>query len=144
MIPGVHVLYPTFFHIILFMALQYSHYGNISATVTSELSEISPFALFQSSNQPTEIILRASLGFWWNQSKEQVVAEMVSAPSHYIFTYLCLPWHTAQSTHEIAPNRDPQTWDKTCSPRGWKMMFSMALVQINHWRTNPSDQLHWC
>ena len=39
MILGVHVLYHTFFHIILCMALQYSCYSNISVTVTPHRSQ---------------------------------------------------------------------------------------------------------
>lgn len=95
MILGAHALYHIFFHIILCMTLQYSCYSN-----PMEESEILPFALFQSPDKPTEIILMAPLGFRWNQSKEQGCDTDAASPVLLYTRYLYLPWQTHSPEHQ--------------------------------------------
>lgn len=101
LILGVHVLYHTFFDIILCMALQYSCYSNISVTVTLHGSQkFYPFLCSKVQTNPQ----RSSLWHLWAlddiKSNEWAVTEMLSSLPHYVSKYLCLPWQTNSPEHQ--------------------------------------------
>lgn len=115
---------------------------NIHVTVTPRRSQkLYPLLCSKAQTNPQ----RSSLWHLWAfdeiKARSKVVTEMLPALSCYIPDIcVCHDKHTAQSTSGVTPNRDHQTWEKTCSSRECgKMMFSTAQVKINHLRTNPWD-----
>lgn len=115
---------------------------NIRVTVTPCRSQkFYPLLCSKAQTNPQ----RSSLWHFWAfdeiKARSKVVTQMLPALSCYTPDIcICRDKHTAQSTSGVTPNRDHQTWEKTCSSRECgKMMFSTAQVKINHLRTNPWD-----